>query len=129
MTDARKMPPNESERKSQAQDASSIEPGMFNARDNWMRAILSDNDLSLTTRVVGCYFGTFVGVTYDEWPDIRRDRPRHIIKTMAAAIGLPTRVVAHAFATLFRHGYIYRIGPDYSIWLPKAADDATGDAS
>jgi hypothetical protein len=88
------------------------------ARDDWMRAILADSDLPLTTRVVGAYLGFLVGVTDDAWPSIYFDDEREIIKGIAAAIGLPRRVVALALVTLIRRRYIDRHRGCYDIGMP-----------
>jgi hypothetical protein len=70
------------------------------ARDDWMRAILGADDLSLTTRLVGIYLG--LAVDFNNWPSIRMAETGLDYAAIAAHIGLPRQIVADAVTTLER---------------------------
>jgi hypothetical protein len=94
-------------------------------RDNWMRAVLADADLSFVTRMIACYLATFV---IDEFPSADWDgKHRERIESIAAAIGLPKRVVIDAMNILHNRRYIAVSWIGYDLLPPPSLNE--GDAS
>jgi hypothetical protein len=93
-----------------------VRQGDLFARDDWMRAVLADSDLSLTTRVVAVALGISVEVTTTgDWPTSGLGDAREVIKSLAASIGLPKQVVLAAINRLVADRYVI----PYNTWRSR----------
>jgi hypothetical protein len=77
----------------------------FLARDEWMRTVLADSQLSPSTRLVGVYLA--LCVDFDNWPTvgIRTD-----CASIAAWLGISVEQVVEAVATFMERRWLVLYG-------------------